>query len=493
MSKNCAFHRLEAILAMHILCAGAEMNINMLYLVQSLADGSGRPTCSSDAAQQVDIYSKSVSSQSHFPQDTGTDHESTRVPDGVCVGTGGKTDYCGIKGDKHTQLKNMQLKCPTDGLSSHQSKRILQSKQQSIDTLNILGVQPSFKDPRLHSETTADEEHSTAGSPDHSESYGNDAATSSSSGETPERGEVERCLLDWKLGPPVEMMGGIRLHHEGQRSLTTIGTQSMLSSDVHTHDMHNTGQVNVDVSLTDFGSGEAIESSDFQCDALRHDPQGKYTPSSSQVKQTQESNSGMNSALLAADKPTKSLEEDQASQRDVATRTPFTPIEDKLEAIRSPLGETNMSDNLGQHFRFLNPTVPADMDSKSFAMSIPAHKADSRCTHCTHSTDGLSGGAVIPGSHVAPSTILRRSDISIPLTIEGGLSGSSMFESWPGEVMLAYTLNMASVVIYGRTSLIQKVALEGKSERAGVAATKRYGLVQLAEFTQEESSTEDGR
>jgi len=70
---------------------------------------------------------------------------------------------------------------------------------------------------------------------------------------------------------------------------------------------------------------------------------------------------------------------------------------------------------------------------------------------------------------------------------------ASKFETWPSEVALAYVLNMAAVVIYGRTSRIQKFALEGGNmrERLGGGA-KEWGLLQLSEFESEDTVSKYG-
>ncbi|CAI8036202.1 hypothetical protein GBAR_LOCUS20305 [Geodia barretti] len=169
---------------------------------------------------------------------------------------------------------------------------------------------------------------------------------------------------------------------------------------------------------------------------------------------------------------------------------------DKLDGLASTLGES-VSSVLGD--QSLEP-VPGQ------SVTLPRN-VETRCTHYTHSSSALSDGAGVPGSHVAPSTIYRQSVYSPPLTIDmgteegddgetgercgGGVSGESLVTvaragragivSWPSEVGLAYTLGMGEVVLYGRTSRIQSVALEGGT--GGSGGERVLGLRQLAEFS----------
>jgi len=84
---------------------------------------------------------------------------------------------------------------------------------------------------------------------------------------------------------------------------------------------------------------------------------------------------------------------------------------------------------------------------------------------------------------VPPSTLYRHSLFSVPLTpdtenqesVAFGGRTTSKFETWPSEVALAYVLNMAAVVIYGRTSRIQKFASGGR-EHAGEVGRGREGV-----------------
>ena len=143
------------------------------------------------------------------------------------------------------------------------------------------------------------------------------------------------------------------------------------------------------------------------------------------------------------------------------------------------------------HIRVL-PVRQPSVSGRSVTLSQFGRNVETRCTHYTHSSSALTGGAGVPGSHIAPSTVYRHSVYS-PLTIdvETEESGAALnsaatethcgFESWPSEVALAYTLNMCDVVLYGRTSHIQSMALDGVQGAAGDG--KGVGLRYLANFS----------
>ena len=179
------------------------------------------------------------------------------------------------------------------------------------------------------------------------------------------------------------------------------------------------------------------------------------------------------------------------------------PVRDKLNDLASTLGESLSS--------VLGDSTPEPLPGRSTMMlSEYPRNVETRCTHYTHSSSALSDGAGVPGSHVAPSTIYRQSVYS-PLTLDVGIeeasddareeegdrggsvgggggegvltvagSARAGFESWPSEVGLAYVLGMGEVVLYGRTSGIQSAGLEGGTEGG---RERVLGLRQLAKFS----------
>ena len=131
------------------------------------------------------------------------------------------------------------------------------------------------------------------------------------------------------------------------------------------------------------------------------------------------------------------------------------------------------------------------------------HRPDSRCTHYTHSTAPLDGGAVILGSQAPLSTVYGiHSTASIPSTIKSVMEDPTLdaplkdLESWPWELAYMYVQCMASLVIFGNNSAIQKYALNGftfDAPRYG-DGNRGYGLQQLVglEKGYEESTSDIG-
>ena len=145
-------------------------------------------------------------------------------------------------------------------------------------------------------------------------------------------------------------------------------------------------------------------------------------------------------------------------------------------------------------------------------VSIPETSVErgaySRCTNYTHSTAPLAGGANMLGSMVHPSTLIRHSSLysttsrtSPDLQIKAvsfPMLQPFMLSSWPIEVVLAFVMGIACCAIYGRTSLIQRTAMEGfvqESENAGKRSyskkdskRKECGLLDLVVFKDSETS-----
>jgi hypothetical protein len=127
-------------------------------------------------------------------------------------------------------------------------------------------------------------------------------------------------------------------------------------------------------------------------------------------------------------------------------------------------------------------------------------KPESQCTHYTHSTAPLAEGANMLGSQVHPSTVLRQGMLSSSPAGDSQVSRKlAHFEQWPWEVALTYTICMASITIYGRTSLIQQTALEGpktegltsSTSTKGELVSRNLGLLELANFESGNEDTEE--
>ena len=125
-----------------------------------------------------------------------------------------------------------------------------------------------------------------------------------------------------------------------------------------------------------------------------------------------------------------------------------TPMEEKLEAVKSPLSEAigriNLQDNRGQ-FLQPQPTHSPGGGGRSVTLTLLGWNVETRCTNYTHSSAALSSRAGVPGSHIAPSTVYRHTIYSVPCIIDteneesAVFCSTSRFESWPNEVALAYT------------------------------------------------------
>lgn len=140
--------------------------------------------------------------------------------------------------------------------------------------------------------------------------------------------------------------------------------------------------------------------------------------------------------------------------------------------------------------------LPQEVQVVEIFEPTAGNRSESRCTHYTHSTAPLAGGANMLGSQVHPSTVLRQSVISSEPSLNSSVTFRkfSKLEFWPSEVALTYTFCMASIAMYGRTSLIRKTALEGpgkagqeagwtaRAGKGGRSGLRNYGLLELARF-----------
>lgn len=150
-----------------------------------------------------------------------------------------------------------------------------------------------------------------------------------------------------------------------------------------------------------------------------------------------------------------------------------------------------------------NATTDDDDDEEDRFGYMYQHRPDSRCTHYTHSTAPLDGGAIILGSQAPLSTVYGiHSMASIPSTIKSVMEDPTLdaplkdLESWPWELAYTYVQCMASLVTFGDTSVIQKFALDGFTFDAPrhSDAGRGYGLQQLVslEKSYEESTSDVG-
>ena len=377
-----------------------------------------------------------------------------------------------LTGTRFKPLTSVKGSSPHSKMESRKGSQ--RSSPKRLITLNILGMQPEFLDPYLESGLTVEQ---TA-------TYTTLAETATPA-ETASEGTKDQIDYNMFAGQSSGSLGG------------SVGTQSLIENESIPDIVPSGSSSNTSVDLGSVSSIEVGFSKSVGIFSI-----------GSELKPAEISQNLDSSAMCNERSKEKSGGTDSISLLETRLSVECTgaAVDDKVE---SPLGESfDRVGLLDDRFQYLQLNrAHAEQDGrhiaggKSVTMSLPRRNVETRCTHYTHSTAALSGGAGIPGSQVPPSTLYRHSVFSVPLTLDteneesvtfGGRTAPK-FESWPSEVALAYVLNMAAVVIYGRTSRIQKVALEGGNmrERLG-GGVKEWGLLQLSEFESEDTVSKYG-
>ena len=451
---------MEEVLALNILCAASEMSGSVLSLVHSLAKGSGGSGSNGGKPEKVIEESGSeactmqpspVLPEEHSPnlQESNRDTPQSNVID-------------------LTQKRGTKFNLPvSERGSTAQSMREKSEKMSSqcqVVTLNILGMQPQFKEP-----------------------YPEPVATS-----------VKDLGAAVGLTFGVQFQDRIRAERDTRSLGDSVGTQSLIENESIPDIMSSNDSSNTTVDLET--SSTSLEDVSKPKTLLSLQPE---MPAPLGPNELTSPKSRHDSVCEKPNEKRLSLDVGSLLETRISPAV-GTPIEEKLEALQSPLGEAvNRVGLLDDRFQYMQPVATQhgkEFSGKSVTLSLPPRNIETRFTHYTHSTAALSGGAGIPGSHVAPSTVYmyKHSVYSMPLTLDTDNGGSSVFgktsrfENWPSEVALAYTLNLASIVIYGRTSLIQKAALEGDVSRVKCAAADSFGLLDLSEFDNEETVSKCG-
>ena len=441
------FCRMEGMLAMNILCADSETNMNVLNLVHCLANGSGKLHYVSEEAQVADWDEVHVESPP-LPADPKEQQSLPRIETTLEL----PDDTAAMK-KKDTRF---QLPVSEKGSTLYSRK-----ESERVNTLNILGMQPEFKEPYPESPATIVE-------------------------------EVQDVGLH--LGP--QFQARLRMERTSG-SPDSIGTQSLIEDesipDILPSESSTNSSVNLDSSTSLDGLSNSKSDGGILAESLNVKPEASVS--------NQRSNVNVQSGSDHPKEKRVSLDDAISLLETRMSPVAGTPIEEKLEALESPLGEA--IDRIGlldDRFQYVQPPHAhqvrhVGISRRSVVVSLRPRSIETRCTHYTHSSGALSGGAGVPGSHVPPSTVYRHSLYSIPMTIDIENENSSVFghasrfENWPSEVAMSYTLNMASIVVYGRTSGIQKSALEGVRRGGG---EELYGLMQLSEFANEGSVSKCG-
>lgn len=456
-------------LAMNVLCTASETAIDVLHLVQSLASGSATQH---HLGEDRGIPMNQQPSTSKSTRDCSAKHSAAITP----------TDNRQAdlkKGTRFTlpaSAEKSVSQAKSSKLSRQESADKMSHNKKSMKTLNVLGMQPDFSE-------------SLAGSVGQTLTYSgtadNDSLTVSASKQTAEEVEYQR--------------------NERSRSETvqSVRTQSLIENESIPETLPS--QYSSNTTVLGFGSSTTLEAGISTTKSG-----GLLATSNSYSKNLDLSISNVLSTAIISSNPSGDIP--TIGEEQDSSVSSIIPVQRKLVSpISGLLADYGQPSNLKHNSQDL-PTLRevaslqgSNRDSGTRQINpISPQGVDSQCTHYTHSTAPLSGGAGVPGSQVPPSTIYRRSALSTPATelpiIESrcstALGDTSKFESWPNEVALVYTLNMASVVIFGKSSLIQKVALEGleqdgPSQKDQVPPHQKHGLIQLVEFTGEAGSESD--
>ena len=497
---------MEGFLAMSILCTTSQLNLCVLNLVQSLAKGSDKSPLKTKAT------TLEASSPSNSPED--------------------KQVTLKFKFSKPAQMKLGDIgKLP---MSNSPRQRLTARK---MPTLNMLGMQPDFNVPDGESlYTSADR---TAASHSVFRQRG-------SGGGNRGMGVHNAPGIDYikhmhaqhlmnRLGPATEYST------ISQSTLTpeSIRTQSLIENESIPDPLPSTITSNITVldmmeSNTTIDPGESLgksagllfmSNSSKLMDITVSDLVSPCLPCllpSGELESIEELvGSGSNASDVelkeSNDRPRNmTMKVSNASSRQNFDMHGIKAMEDyrmNLNQLKSP---EELWQVVAQDKNRENMVLPPVKPQQVRVPESERRSVTTRYTHYTHSTAPLAGGAITLGSQVHPSTTIRYSNLfstassfKLPAaTVKTETTSiSSPFVSWPSEVAMAYVTGMAGCAIYGRTSLIQRTAMEGFvgeddgiSDGRGTGARvcgsdqeNQYGLLDMAEFQAKEQDGETSK
>ena len=472
---------MESLLAIQILCTAAQLSFNVLQFLQSLASGtlSIPASASGHLPQRLtrtpslldDLQSASLLKVAASPS-LGSEEE--------------REDLSAPYGKKGTRFLLPPSERDSSIVNRASTLQAASKHMAQVDTLNILGIQPSFREPYPESVVSVDQtvvsekassEHDhyllAALPPGAGYSHGRQGARGGHNENSELESVATQSLVDSESVPNAVWSSGPNSHSQveplSRASCEIVPSRATL------------GEFTPSPSESILFTSDVSQALRFTGDAEKR--RNKEATIRSRTLRIHSEN------ILAVDE-SLSLRESLRETLHSAANT--TTMEEKLAELDSPLSEVldrvNLLDNHSQLHSMQPIAHPTGAAGRNVTLSLFPRNIETRCTHYTHSSGALSDGAGVPGSHIAPSTVYRHSVYSAANTISleskeenTTFSSVSRFENWPSEVALAYTLNMGCVVIYGRTSRIQSVALEGMNTPAC------YGLKQLATFSNEES------
>lgn len=402
---------------MNILCNAAQININVLQLIQSLAAGNYEEIL--PVVSDINEKDTSLTSQSmHSTEKETNQQEDTNV-----------------------------------------SELMYSSRSRGVTTLNVLGMQPAFREPFSPSVThTTEEEEYEEGNGEQ-----DDTVTPETAAFSP-LSVGTQALLDTESIPDT-----LAYTH------STIEPSSPHLSALGTSDSFELS------TIKNSSTAEALSKPELPSDSSTAEDLSKQElllPDTSQM---------INDSITNLSDTTSQIRVDFAVDRKkkvtlgVAVSVLSTQDEEESvfdNEVASSVGSS--IDRIGlldDRFEFIRDNKKPSIKSVTLTLP-PPRDIDSRCTHYTHSTAPFSCGAGVLGSQVPPSTIYQQSVLSLPQTIDTTLSVSSThkFTTWSNEIQFAYTLNMADIVILSRNSSIKQMALQGASDHFS------YSLTQLADF-----------
>lgn len=474
---------------MSILCTTSQLNLGVLNLVQSLAKGSSRSPQKTKAATIKLKTTLETSPPLSSPKDK---LKAMKLQPSMPA---------------HMEMGGASGKIPMS------TSKVQGSTSRTMPTLNMLGMQPDFSIPDGESVYTVTDE------------------TIVSQSVVRERADDGGNSIDeYDYIKHMDFSDPIPIHRQETLTPGTIGTQSLIENESIPDPLPSTMTSNVTVLdamesiiTVDFGeslgksAGHLLTSSnlkDFSVSNLLSPsllPSGELKSIEELVDSIADTTNGelKESNDTGMDALTENASNHSKSSPDLGgvwTKKGSSVDLYQLRSTDEPWQVVIQDDN-GQEVT-LQPIKPQQVKIVSVPES-EQRSVETRCTHYTHSTAPLAGGANILGSQVHPSTIIRHSALystasskspTAAVTNESAAALSiSKFASWPSEVAIAYIMGMTSCAIYGRTSLIQRTAMEGFVQEVGVVTDERgvesskghkCGLLDMAEFHAEEEGME---
>ena len=419
------FFRLQGLLAMNILCNAALININVLQLIQSLAAGNYEEVL--PPISDINEKDTSLTSQSmHSTEEKTNQQEDTKVT----------------------------------GLT-YSSPR-----SRDVTTLNVLGMQPTFREPFSPSAThTTVEEEYEEGDEEQDETVTRETAAFSP------LSVGTQALLDTESIPDTLAYTHSTIEPSSPH-LSALGTSDSFEhstiKDSSTAEALSKPELPSDSSTTEGLSrqdlllpdtSQTINDSTIPLYDTSLQIQGDFV-----VDKKKKVTLGVAVSVLSTQDEEESVFENEVASSVGSSIDRIGLLDDRFEFIR---------DNKKPSIKSVTLTLP------------PPRDTDSRCTHYTHSTAPFSWGAGVLGSQVPPSTIYQQSVLSLPQTIDTNLSVRSThnFTTWSNEIQFVYAMNMADIVILSRNSSIKRMALQGTSDHFS------YSLTQLADFGEKKLSS----